>query len=363
EQPLVSIALNLSQSDAGQRTPEQEEALPAPQEISLEFKTPQASVRAAGDMATSLETPADNQTSPGPAQREPSRDGAPPFNYEESREEIEFYLRHGFYAEASKAVSELERKYPEEIRVGELRQQVDQSSQGTNSAEKIQAASGTRAEESEGQGWELPTSFSGMADAGGLLETDGHLAGEPSSTPAEFHDAAMSPAASAANQEQVAVPRSAADASVELGSLLDELKDVNEPMHQGDEDDQTHYNLGVAFREMGLLDEAIGELQKVVKSRGSQCFGPNFLQGCTLLASCFMDKGMPALAAKWYSRALEAPGLDHEGMLAIYYDLGIAFEKAGNNAAALEKFTEVYSQNIDYRDVAEKIRLLRHSGR
>ncbi|HUX10534.1 MAG TPA: tetratricopeptide repeat protein, partial [Terriglobia bacterium] len=146
-------------------------------------------------------------------------------------------------------------------------------------------------------------------------------------------------------------------------SLLDELNDNEGPTDQTAGDDETHYNLGVAFREMGLLDEAIGEFQKVVKSGGASNLGPNFLQGCTLLAACFMDKGMPLIAAKWYARALDAPGLDPEGKLAVYYDLGIAFEKAGDTTAALEKFTEVYSQNIDYRDVAEKIRLLRQSTR
>jgi tetratricopeptide (TPR) repeat protein len=150
---------------------------------------------------------------------------------------------------------------------------------------------------------------------------------------------------------------------MELGSLLDELNDADDSADQSADDDQTHYNLGVAFREMGLLDEAIGEFQRVVNGTGSQEVGPYFLQGCTLLASCFMAKEMPAIAAKWCLRALDAPGLDPEGRLAIYYDLGIAFEKAGDTTAALEKFTEVYSQNIDYRDVAEKIRLLRQTSR
>ena len=57
-------------------------------------------------------------------------------------------------------------------------------------------------------------------------------------------------------------------------------------------------------------------------------------------------------------RALQTPGLDEETTLALYYELGLAFEQAGDFRLALENFTEVYSQNIDYRDVAEKIRLL-----
>ena len=109
---------------------------------------------------------------------------------------------------------------------------------------------------------------------------------------------------------------------------------------------------------MNLLDEAIGEFQKVVKGAQKGIFPPHFLQACTLLALCFMDKNQPAIAIKWYLRALETPELDEEATMAVQYDLGIAYEQAGDAKGAMEKYSEVYSQNIDYRDVAEKIRLL-----
>ena len=41
-------------------------------------------------------------------------------------------------------------------------------------------------------------------------------------------------------------------------------QELEEEVVAGDDDPETHYNLGVAFREMGLLDEAIAELQKSV---------------------------------------------------------------------------------------------------
>ncbi len=83
----------------------------------------------------------------------------------------------------------------------------------------------------------------------------------------------------------------------------------------------------------------------------------------TLLAVSFIDKGMPQIAAKWYLRALETPNLEEESTLAVLYDLGSAYEQAGDTRSALEKFSEVYSQNIDYRDVAEKIRTLQQKAR
>jgi tetratricopeptide (TPR) repeat protein len=95
-----------------------------------------------------------------------------------------------------------------------------------------------------------------------------------------------------------------------------------------------------------------------VKGAQKGTYPPNFLQVCTLLALCFMDKKLPAIATKWYLRALELPDLDEEATMAVTYDLGLAYEQAGDTRKALEKFSEVYSQNIDYRDVAEKIRQL-----
>ena len=152
-------------------------------------------------------------------------------------------------------------------------------------------------------------------------------------------------------------PRAAAGPASPLSGLLDELGEPAEEKAEK-EDPETHYNLGVAFREMSLLDEAIGEFQKIVKGARKGSYPEHFLQACSLLAVCFMDKKMPAIATKWYLRALETPGLDEEATLALQYDLGVAYEQAGDARTALEKFTEVYSQNIDFRDVAEKIRLL-----
>ena len=135
---------------------------------------------------------------------------------------------------------------------------------------------------------------------------------------------------------------------------------VQEPGPENDP--EAHYNLGVAFWEMNLPDEAIRELQQVVKGAGVRPHAPNYLQACTLLATCFMDKGMASVAVKWYGRALEVPHLDEEAWLALHYDLGIAYERAGDLPRALEEFSEVYSRNIAFRDVAEKVRISQQKG-
>src|SRR6266852_3054656 len=125
-----------------------------------------------------------------------------------------------------------------------------------------------------------------------------------------------------------------------------------------DEDLETHYNLGIAFREMGLLEEAISEFQKVAQATDRGRAFRYTMQCCTLLGLAFMDKGQPGVAAIWYDRALLTPNLDPESILALRYDLGVAQESAGEPDAALKTFSQVYAMNIDYRDVGERIATL-----
>ncbi len=148
--------------------------------------------------------------------------------------------------------------------------------------------------------------------------------------------------------------------SVDLSEMFGALKqELEEEVIAGDDDPETHYNLGVAFREMGLLDEAIAELQKVCSSieRGKKFAQP--VQTYTWLAQCFIDKGVPEAAIRWYEKALSIPGLDEDARIAIHYELGSACETAQDKPAALRYFTGVYGTNIDYRDVAERIQALK----
>ena len=148
--------------------------------------------------------------------------------------------------------------------------------------------------------------------------------------------------------------------SVDLSAMFDELKqDLEEEVVAGDGDPETHYNLGVAFREMGLLDEAIAEFQKVCTAIDRGHAFSQTVQTYTWLAQCFLDKGVPESAIHWYEKSLRIPGLDEEGRMAINYELGSACESAQDRPAALRHFTNVYSANIDYRDVAERIQALK----
>lgn len=120
-----------------------------------------------------------------------------------------------------------------------------------------------------------------------------------------------------------------------------------------EEDYETRYNLGIAYKEMGLLDEAIGEFQYA--SRDPKLF----LECCSILGICFKEKGMTDLAIKWYRKALESTGHSEDKYQGLRYDLGDLYTEKGDYGQALAFFSEVYGINSNYRDVASKIRELR----
>jgi len=158
----------------------------------------------------------------------------------------------------------------------------------------------------------------------------------------------------------MAAPKFDSGAGVDLADMFGELKhELEEGAGSTDEDPETHYNLGVAFREMGLLDEAIGELQKVCQAVDHGHPFPQLMQTYTWLAQCFLDKGVPEAAIRWYEQALKLPTIDGDTRTALHYELASSYEAAGNKAAALNHFMEVYGSNIDYRDVAERIKALK----
>ena len=155
-------------------------------------------------------------------------------------------------------------------------------------------------------------------------------------------------------------PADQVQTSVDLSDMFGELKqELEADVTSTDDDPETHYNLGVAFREMGLLDEAIGELQKVCQAVEHGLPFAQLMQTYTWLAQCFLDKGVPEAAIRWYERALQLPQNDADTRLALHYELAAAYETAQNKPAAIQHFMEVYGSNIDYRDVAERIQALK----
>jgi tetratricopeptide (TPR) repeat protein len=123
-------------------------------------------------------------------------------------------------------------------------------------------------------------------------------------------------------------------------------------------DYETHYNLGLAYQEMDLFEEALEEFQTALSLVTPGDGTPRYLQCCNLLGHCFLQKGVPQLAVTWFNKGLNAPGTSEDERQALRFDLGAAYEEVGDLERAIEVFTEVYGINVSYRGVNERLRVL-----
>lgn len=118
------------------------------------------------------------------------------------------------------------------------------------------------------------------------------------------------------------------------------------------EDYDSHYDLGVAFKEMGLVDEAIAAFQRALR-------GPdNRTRVYEALGQCFLDKGQYTIASSVLQRATAEQGLDDQQLVGVLYLLGRASEALHQKSDALRYYQRVFAVDIEFSDVAERIGLV-----
>src|SRR5881396_1272592 len=125
---------------------------------------------------------------------------------------------------------------------------------------------------------------------------------------------------------------------------------IDENIDEGDF--QSHYDLGVAFKEMGLLDEAIAELQKALRSPEGK------LRSSEALGLCFIEKGAHVVAESILRRALDLPASGDQERLGVLYWLGRALEEQGKRVEARDLYGRVFAVDIRFRDVRERAKAL-----
>ena len=120
----------------------------------------------------------------------------------------------------------------------------------------------------------------------------------------------------------------------------------------GQDDYETHYDLGIAYKEMGLMEEAIGEFELAVRS------AEKLRDSCVMLARCHLDRQQANDAEVWYRKALDAPGGDEESAAALRYELADLLAHYGDQSEALTMFRDMLASNPSFRDVADRVQEL-----
>lgn len=138
------------------------------------------------------------------------------------------------------------------------------------------------------------------------------------------------------------------DEDRDFAELLSQFKSKVQE-HLPPEDAAAHYDLGLAFKEMGLVDEAIGEFQVALRA------GHMRLRVYEELGHCFLMKEQYNIAQKVLSRALEMKYEDELELLGVYYHLGRAYEALGRRDEARDAYERVLGMDINFGDVTSRL--------
>ena len=137
----------------------------------------------------------------------------------------------------------------------------------------------------------------------------------------------------------------------DFAEMLDKFKE-GVSRNVDEEDFESHYDLGIAFREMGLLDEAIGSFQKA--SRGSD----QRVRASEAIGQCFIDKGEAGVTIKVLERLVRDPEMTDNQLVGVLYLLGRAAESLGRSDDASGYFQRVLAVQIGFRDTASRLSAL-----
>jgi tetratricopeptide (TPR) repeat protein len=116
-----------------------------------------------------------------------------------------------------------------------------------------------------------------------------------------------------------------------------------------DTDHESHYDLGVAYKEMGLLDEAISEFQKALRGTEQR------VRTYEALGQCFVEKRQYQIAMTILLRALNDADASDDTLVGVLYLLGYASESLQKWEDAVGYYERVFTVDIQFRDVGERL--------
>ena len=142
----------------------------------------------------------------------------------------------------------------------------------------------------------------------------------------------------------------------DFAEMLDKFKE-GISRNVDEEDFESHYDLGIAFREMGLLDEAIGSFQKAARGPSQR------VRASEAIGECFMDKGEAGVTMTVLERLVRETDMSDAQLVGVLYLLGRAAEALGRNSEAAAYFQRVVAVQIGFRDTARRLSSMAQASR
>ncbi len=146
---------------------------------------------------------------------------------------------------------------------------------------------------------------------------------------------------------------------------IDEMVDVESVFAQfkkgvaaqiAPDDSDTHFDLGIAYKEMGLTDDAIQEFDLASKNPKRAC------TSLTMIGMCYLERGDAQQAVTYFERAINSPQKSALEEMALHYEIGNAQELLGHLDAALSSFERVAAHDRSFRGVTGRLDALRKRG-
>jgi len=128
---------------------------------------------------------------------------------------------------------------------------------------------------------------------------------------------------------------------------------LEKPLDEGDAD--THYDLGLAYKEMGLHDEAIKAFEKTLRAPGREA------QCRVMIGMCHREMGNPSEAIHQFKQGLHGSPSDRE-RLSLYYEIGQTYEAMGDMGEALYYFEAVLKRDSNFADAGARADAIRQRG-
>jgi tetratricopeptide (TPR) repeat protein len=300
-----------------------------------------------------------------------------PASVEEQLQEVDFYVRLGFQDEARAKLDEIAAGYPDHPALEQRYEQLNREPAQSVALDPSLSLEPSIEEAEKDNGKPEPSVPGAL-----ILEQ----ASAPSSTEPQAEDELQPLAQLSINEEWTAQPADrpeaidhieehgrqatwtgsadmvtpASPATTEatgnsmFADLLEELNLLTDREIER-EDFETHFGLGIAYREMGLIDDAVKEFQSALKGLNSSKSPKEVIQCCGMLSTCFLEKGMPRSAIRWCQTGLATSEISSHESMALRYDMGVAHSSAGDTGQALECFGVIFNIDPGYRDVAQRI--------
>jgi tetratricopeptide (TPR) repeat protein len=250
------------------------------------------------------------------------------FEIRQGLEEIAFFRSQGLDGEAEELLSSLQAKYPQH-RNWDIPVHFDSGSESEPAPMPVQAAKPGQEKrvdlEALGTKMKLTVQEDDRSDMEDFFDFAGDL-----------------------QEELDDLDGGASDLPVEVRDVFNAFKEgVAQSVSEDDVD--THFDLAIAYREMGLMDDAFKAFELCAKTEKRR-IEAMYQMGMILKMKEDLDS-----AKDTFLRALEQPQVGNQEKLSLFYELGEVFMALDDTNSAKKFFEDVQNLDPQFREVQQRL--------